>query len=313
MNVTQFSKLLLENNIVYSYLSKSYDIDTLFIETKFDGSSLQMPCAVDYGRYSRLIGICIDCLTRFCIDCSAEKAFKDAILCAYYRGNAKRAYDLVKVIDYVSLFVARNDYHLDSSIKVIINELLSEDVVISAFELSKFTVDSFEDILLTEQMIFNIRVSVGRNLHYFAKYHKGAAICGSQLFGDRNAVAFSGDFDYIIGNSLIDLKTGFFLHSNRLKFGWLVQLSTYYIIGVRCGVSLFDSLDSLVIYNPTHQREFRFYIHADVSSSFIAFVSWWLGYECNYANIGDYNRIGDIKSYYVNENRVRQILKYLCS
>lgn len=322
MTATQFADKLLDFKNVCGYLNSSYQIDELFKETHFEGKSLQRPFVDNYGDYGYLIGLSVDYLTRFCILCDAEKAFHISVLGAICVDDSMRAYRLLQTIESITMDLKRSNIGYERDIHDITDVILNDDIILCAFELVKYDtayrsgVDSYfakRDVAPTQQMLSNIRASVGRCLSYFASWYKGVPICGSGLYCGEDLVVTSGDFDYLIDDTLVDLKTGFKLSPYKLKWKWLVQLITYYVLG--CNDLFFSEqfreIKHLVVYNPTHQREYRFSLGDAKSQSFMGFVEWWLGYESRYANIGDFGKVCNLDLMYVNRRRVSNIVHML--
>ena len=191
----------------------------------------------------QLIGLTVDYLTRLLLNPSAgaKEAFKISLMGAN-RANklmlAKMLVDQIHDLDDQSIAAAINLVKYDSVLR---SGFIPEDTI----------------LVPDEDTLYNVKEMVTRSLNFFDEY--GPMTLDSFTFpGGYTDKITSGDGDFLTADTLWDFKV---LKTN-IKPQHTLQLLTYYLMGLHAGISEFNSIKSLGIFNPRQNLVYQLQIES---------------------------------------------------
>ena len=186
-----------------------------------------------------LVGLAVDYLTRFMLGASVEDAFKVSLMGVQV---ARRA--VLDVLYDTKLDELANITGLDDLSIVKACKLVSFDIWVRNLR-GAFTAKLYTDVNPDKATIDNIRVMVERSLEFFKEY--GPIKADGFTFGDGYTRTVStGDGDFLTADTLWDFKVS----KNKPTSVNTLQLLMYWIMGQHSGLSIFDGVSFIGIYNP---------------------------------------------------------------
>lgn len=132
-------------------------------------------------------------------------------------------------------------------------------------------------------MANNIRVMVERAYKFIRGINKGKIYSGLTFEGGYTLNVNSGDCDYIVGDTLIDLKCSV---SKYMRSDWSLQLLIYYIMGLHSeNSSIFNNVKYLCIFNAVYNKSYTLDISKIDDKTMYIISKDIIGYSMVYNNI----------------------------
>lgn len=210
----------------------------LFKEIHYDFKNELFP---DENTSKSLIGTSVDNITRILLGAKPEKVFQPAT-------NGM-------MIAKVDIF--GNSFDLIDKVTG-----LDDDSILAAFQLSIYEAIyrsgyrssvNPESNLPDKHTIENIKEMIHRSLAYF-KQQKHIVDVGERLFVKYKDDTIYGDYDYLIEDSLIDMK----VLSKKITNKHTLQNILYWIIGMKSDEKYFSNVKHLKFYDPRLNVEYQF-------------------------------------------------------
>lgn len=132
-------------------------------------------------------------------------------------------------------------------------------------------------------MANNIRVMVERTVKFIRGINKGKIYSGLTFEGGYTLNVNSGDCDYVVGDTLIDLKCSV---SKYMRSDWSLQLLMYYIMGLHSENSeIFENVKYLCIFNAVYNKSYTLDISKIDDKTMYIVSKDIIGYSMIYNNI----------------------------
>lgn len=199
-----------------------------------------------------LVGICVDYLTRFMKGTNSREAFKVSLRGAKLVGMDDVAEELLAMIK-----------GLDTQ------SIRSACLLVSFDVVSRAGVNyykPFDEIILDDETIENIRIMVERGLLFFELY--GPVVKdGFYFIGGYTDTINKGDGDFITKDTLWDFKV---TKSVPTKDHTL-QILIYYIMGLHSNDPVFRYIENLGFYNPRNNIVYQLPV-SSISSDLIKII-----------------------------------------
>lgn len=214
-----------------------------------------------------IIGIVVDYMTRFVLGDSIKEAFKISIkgaYCAAELGNKKSIRQIKQYLKYID---GLDDISIQNACKVVAFDVWYRNPIGAIFSNNSYEINPN---IVT---INNIRILIERSLIFFEKY--GPIIADGFDFypNGYSEKITSGDGDFLTKNTLWDFKVS----KNEPIKNHLFQLLIYYVMGKHSGNSIFDSIDSVGIFNPRLNKIYLLNIDNNWKIAFlIDFIEKWI-------------------------------------
>ena len=132
-------------------------------------------------------------------------------------------------------------------------------------------------------MASNIRAMVERTVKFIRGINKGKIYSGLTFEGGYTLNVNSGDCDYIVCDTLIDLKCSV---SKYMRSDWSLQLLMYYIMGLHSeNSSIFENVRYLCIFNAVYNKSYTLDISKIDDKTMYIVSKDIIGYSMIYNNI----------------------------
>jgi len=186
-----------------------------------------------------LVGLAVDYLTRFMLGASVEDAFKISLMGVQVARRMVESVLYDKKLDELANITGLDDLSIVKACK-----LVSFDIWVRNLR-GAFTAKLYTEVNPDKATVDNIRVMVERSLEFFKEY--GPIKADGFTFGDGYTQTVStGDGDFLTADTLWDFKVS----KNKPTSAHTLQLLMYWIMGQRSGLSVFEGITSIGIYNP---------------------------------------------------------------
>ena len=134
-----------------------------------------------------------------------------------------------------------------------------------------------------DTMANNIRAMVERTVKFIRGINKGKIYSGLTFEGGYTLNVNSGDCDYIVGDTLIDLKCSV---SKNMRSDWSLQLLMYYIMGLHSeNSSIFENVRYICIFNAVYNKSYTLDISKIDDKTMYIVSKDIIGYSMIYNNI----------------------------
>lgn len=138
-------------------------------------------------------------------------------------------------------------------------------------------------------MANNVRAMVDRTIKFIGSFGNVPKISGLTFEGGYTSTVNSGDCDYIIGDTLIDLKCSI---SKYMRSDWSLQLAMYYIMGLHSKNSeIFKGVKKLCIFNAMYNKSYTLDISKLDDKTMYIISKFVLGYNMTSNNVKDWMSI----------------------
>lgn len=138
-------------------------------------------------------------------------------------------------------------------------------------------------------MANNVRIMVDRTVKFIGSFGNAPKISGLTFEGGYTSTVNSGDCDYVIGDTLVDLKCSV---SKYMRSDWSLQLAMYYIMGLHSKNSeIFKGVKKLCIFNAVYNKSYTLDISKIDDKTMYIISKFVLGYNMLSNNIRDWRNV----------------------
>lgn len=138
-------------------------------------------------------------------------------------------------------------------------------------------------------MANNVRAMVDRTVKFIGSFGNVPKISGLTFEGGYTSTVNSGDCDYVIGGTLVDLKCSI---SKYMRSDWSLQLVMYYIMGLHSKNSeIFKGVKKLCIFNAMYNKSYTLDISKIDDKTMYIISKFVLGYNMTSNNVKDWKSI----------------------
>lgn len=138
-------------------------------------------------------------------------------------------------------------------------------------------------------MADNVRAMVDRTVKFIGSFGNAPKFSGLTFEGGYTSTVNSGDCDYVIGDTLVDLKCSI---SKYMRSDWSLQLVMYYIMGLHSKNSeIFENVKKLCIFNAVYNKSYTLDISKIDDKTMYIISKFVLGYNMLSNNIKDWKDV----------------------
>lgn len=217
----------------------------LFVQKQYEDYKEIVPVSSKDKSLFSIQGITVDYLTRFMVSGDIMRAFSIAL------AGAKKLDDYSGCDDETekALALLSGIKGLD---KVSIRNACKLSGYDTAFRAGIKSYRNIDEIIVTDEMIDNIKILVERGVSYLEEI--GPVIDSEMTFeGGYTDLVSSGDGDYLTKDSIIDFKVS----TKPFSTHWSLQLLMYYLLGYHSVHSkTYKAIKKLCIFNPYENRSY---------------------------------------------------------
>ena len=266
----------------------------LFMSKQFNGNKEVKPLSSKY--YSMVQGTMVDNLVRVACGFNKLEVFKLSIGGAMLVDKAMMGF----IPNYNGVRAVNSDHKLINGITG-----LDDDSLHCAFRLVELEgchrnldnvlkIDVYSLLELCDYSEFNVmadnvRVMVDRTVKFIGSFGNAPKFSGLTFEGGYTSTVNSGDCDYVIGDTLVDLKCSI---SKYMRSDWSLQLVMYYIMGLHSKKSeIFGNVKKLCIFNAVHNKSYTLDINKIDDKTMYIVSKFVLGYNMLSNNIRDWRNV----------------------